>query len=85
MNSAVLLQNDTPQSGVLSGPFDVAPSPEGIRLTPATVELVQGQVQALLSAEERDDKQMEAAVSRLSLEPAVTSVRWQVESPDEDD
>jgi len=45
----------------------------------------QVRVQALLSAEERDDKQMEAAVSRLSLEPAVTSVRWQVESPDEDD
>src|SRR6185295_3249959 len=50
MGSAVMLQNDTPQSGVLSGPFDVAPAPEGIRLTPATVDLVRGQVQALLAA-----------------------------------
>jgi putative Mg2+ transporter-C (MgtC) family protein len=36
------------------------------------------EVRAELSAEHRDDKQMESAVSRLSLEPSVTSVRWQV-------
>ena len=40
----------TPPDGVLSGPFDVAPSPDGIRLTPPTVDLVRGQVQALLAA-----------------------------------
>ncbi|WP_406633440.1 MgtC/SapB family protein [Amycolatopsis sp. WGS_07] len=40
-----------------------------------------GQVQVLaeLSADQRDDKQMESAVSRLSMEPSVTSVRWQAE------
>ncbi|WP_224392790.1 MgtC/SapB family protein [Pseudonocardia sp. ICBG1293] len=37
------------------------------------------EVCAALTAEQRDDKQMEAAVSRLSLEPSVTSVRWQVD------
>ena len=41
------------------------------------------EVKAALSAEHRDDKQMEAAVSRLSLEPSVTSVRWRVHSPSE--
>ncbi|MCP2257387.1 putative Mg2+ transporter-C (MgtC) family protein [Streptoalloteichus tenebrarius] len=39
------------------------------------------EVRAALSAEHRDDKQMESAVSRLSLEPSVTSVRWQVHTP----
>jgi putative Mg2+ transporter-C (MgtC) family protein len=45
------------------------------------------EVRAALSAEHRDDKQMESAVSRLSLEPSVTSVRWRVHPPDrpEDD
>ncbi|MFE0026474.1 MgtC/SapB family protein [Amycolatopsis sp. NPDC059021] len=38
------------------------------------------EVRAELSAEQRDDKQMESAVSRLSLEPSVTSVRWEVRS-----
>ena len=45
----------------------------------------QVEVRAALSAEQRDDKQMESAVSRLSLEPSVTSVRWQVTAPDHDD
>ena len=45
----------------------------------------QVEVRADLSAEQRDDKQMESAVSRLSLEPSVTSVRWQVTTPDHDD
>ncbi|HEY0574299.1 MAG TPA: MgtC/SapB family protein [Pseudonocardia sp.] len=39
------------------------------------------EVRARLSAEQRDDKQMETAISRLSLEPSVTSVRWQTELP----
>ncbi|MDT7608094.1 MAG: putative Mg2+ transporter-C (MgtC) family protein [Pseudonocardiales bacterium] len=39
------------------------------------------EVRAQLSAEQRDDKQMETAISRLSLEPSVTSVRWQTELP----
>ncbi|QKV73940.1 MgtC/SapB family protein [Amycolatopsis sp. Hca4] len=37
------------------------------------------EVRAELSADQRDDKQMESAVSRLSLEPSVTSVRWATE------
>ena len=36
------------------------------------------EVRAELVADSRDDKQMELAVSRLSLEPQVTSVRWDV-------
>jgi len=39
------------------------------------------EVRAELAADQRDDKQMESAVSRLSLEPAVTSVRWDVRAP----
>ncbi|KQY38488.1 MULTISPECIES: MgtC/SapB family protein [Nocardia] len=39
--------------------------------TPGRVE-----VRAELTADERDDRQMESAVSRLSLEPSVTSVGW---------
>ncbi|WP_328616346.1 MgtC/SapB family protein [Amycolatopsis sp. NBC_00355] len=35
------------------------------------------EVRAELAADQRDDAQMESAVSRLSLEPAVTSVRWE--------
>jgi putative Mg2+ transporter-C (MgtC) family protein len=35
------------------------------------------EVRAELAAEQRDDAQMESAVSRLSLEPAVSSVRWE--------
>jgi hypothetical protein len=50
MGAALTLQNDLPQGGVLSGPFDVAPAADGIRPTAATVDLVQGQVQALLAA-----------------------------------
>lgn len=38
------------------------------------------EVRAELAGDQRDDKQMESAVSRLSLEPSVTSVRWQVAS-----
>ncbi|WP_216902388.1 MgtC/SapB family protein [Nocardia alni] len=41
---------------------------------PAQVE-----VRAELIGEERDDRQMESAVSRLSLEPSVTSVGWSIE------
>lgn len=37
-------------------------------------------VRATLTTARRDDKQMEAAVSRLSLEPSVMSVRWQIDS-----
>ncbi len=36
------------------------------------------EVQAQLIGDRRDDAQMEAAVSRLSLEPQVSSVRWDV-------
>ncbi|MDT8911930.1 MgtC/SapB family protein [Amycolatopsis sp. PS_44_ISF1] len=38
------------------------------------------EVRAELSAGQRDDKQMESAVSRLSMEPSVTSVRWETEA-----
>jgi putative Mg2+ transporter-C (MgtC) family protein len=38
------------------------------------------EVRAELSADQRDDKQMESAVSRLSMEPSVTSVRWETET-----
>ncbi|RMI31214.1 MgtC/SapB family protein [Nocardia stercoris] len=41
--------------------------------TPGQVE-----IRAELIGEHRDDRQMESAVSRLSLEPSVTSVGWQV-------
>jgi putative Mg2+ transporter-C (MgtC) family protein len=34
------------------------------------------EVRADLLTDSRDDKQMESAVSRLSMEPQVTSVRW---------
>lgn len=40
------------------------------------------EVRAELAGDERDDAQMESAVSRLSLEPSVTSVRWQVNGPE---
>jgi putative Mg2+ transporter-C (MgtC) family protein len=36
------------------------------------------EVRAELVGDQRDDQQMESAVSRLSLEPAVTSIRWAV-------
>ncbi|MBP2192303.1 MgtC/SapB family protein [Nocardia goodfellowii] len=36
------------------------------------------EVRAELTGDRRDDRQMEAAVSRLSLEPSVTSAGWQV-------
>jgi putative Mg2+ transporter-C (MgtC) family protein len=35
------------------------------------------EVRAELVGDHRDDAQMESAVSRLSLEPSVTSVRWE--------
>ena len=41
----------------------------------------QVEVSAELTSDQRDDKQMESAVSRLSLEPSVTSVRWNVRTP----
>ncbi|MBF6542094.1 MgtC/SapB family protein [Nocardia brasiliensis] len=41
--------------------------------TPGRVE-----VRAELFGDQRDDRQMESAVSRLSLEPSVTSVGWQI-------
>ena len=34
------------------------------------------EVRAELVGDQRDDRQMESAVSRLSLEPSVTSIRW---------
>jgi putative Mg2+ transporter-C (MgtC) family protein len=34
------------------------------------------EVRAELIGDQRDDRQMESAVSRLSLEPSVTSIRW---------
>nr|CTQ98441.1 Mg(2+) transport ATPase protein C [Kibdelosporangium sp. MJ126-NF4] len=43
------------------------------------------EVRAELAGDQRDDKQMESAVSRLSLEPSVTSVRWQVTSVNGDE
>ncbi|WP_028938419.1 MgtC/SapB family protein [Pseudonocardia spinosispora] len=42
------------------------------------------EVRAHLAAEQRDDKQMETAISRLSMEPSVTSVSWQAELPTAD-
>ncbi|MFE6857306.1 MgtC/SapB family protein [Nocardia sp. NPDC057668] len=36
------------------------------------------EVRAELTGDRRDDRQMESAVSRLSLEPAVTSVGWRI-------
>ncbi|XVV06495.1 MgtC/SapB family protein [Actinosynnema sp. CA-248983] len=44
------------------------------------------EVRAELSGDQRDDRQMESTVSRLSLEPSVTSVRWQAseQAADED-
>ena len=38
-------------------------------------------VRAELAADQRDDPQMESAISRLSLEPSVSSVRWHVDTP----
>ncbi|AHI00345.1 MgtC/SapB family protein [Kutzneria viridogrisea] len=38
------------------------------------------EVRADLLTDQRDDKQMESAVSRLSMEPQVTSVRWNARS-----
>ncbi|WP_425266166.1 hypothetical protein [Amycolatopsis pretoriensis] len=35
------------------------------------------EVRAELIGDQRDDAQMESAVSRLSLEPSVSSVRWE--------
>lgn len=40
-------------------------------------------VVAKLSAEERNDSLLESAVSRLSMEPAVSSVRWHVDREEE--
>ena len=59
----------------------------GLRSVTSTNADAAGQVEvrAELSANQRDDKQMESAVSRLSLEPSVTSVRWEAELPDSDD
>lgn len=41
------------------------------------------EVSAELIGDERDDRQMESAVSRLSLEPSVTSVGWSIPHPAE--
>lgn len=40
-------------------------------------------VVAKLSAEERNDSLLESAVSRLSMEPAVSSVRWHIDREEE--
>ncbi|MEV5832523.1 MgtC/SapB family protein [Nocardia sp. NPDC052112] len=42
------------------------------------------EVRAELAGDQRDDRQMESAVSRLSLEPSVTSVGWHISSDDTD-
>jgi uncharacterized membrane protein YhiD involved in acid resistance len=34
------------------------------------------------NGDQRDDRQMESAVSRLSLEPSVTSVGWHISAPE---
>lgn len=39
------------------------------------------EVRAELVSDQRDDRQMESAVSRLSMEPSVTSVRWRAQEP----
>jgi putative Mg2+ transporter-C (MgtC) family protein len=43
----------------------------------------QVEVRAELAGDHRDDAQMESAVSRLSLEPQVSSVRWDVQTSNE--
>jgi putative Mg2+ transporter-C (MgtC) family protein len=43
------------------------------------------EVRAELVGEQRDDRQMEAAVSRLSLEPSVTSIRWTADTHPENE
>lgn len=43
------------------------------------------EVRAELAGDQRDDKQMESVVSRLSLEPSVIRIRWQVHTPSEAD
>ncbi|WBP93279.1 MgtC/SapB family protein [Mycolicibacterium neoaurum] len=43
------------------------------------------EVRAELASDQRDDRQMESAVSRLSMEPSVTSVRWQADSEERRD
>lgn len=43
------------------------------------------EVRAELTGEQRDDRQMESAVSRLSLEPSVTSVGWHISVDDSAD
>ncbi|WP_406230878.1 MgtC/SapB family protein [Nocardia sp. NBC_01009] len=40
------------------------------------------EVRAELTGDQRDDRQMESAVSRLSLEPSVTSVGWHISVPE---
>jgi putative Mg2+ transporter-C (MgtC) family protein len=39
------------------------------------------EVRAELVGDRRDDRQMESAVSRLSLEPSVSAIRWAADSP----
>lgn len=39
------------------------------------------EVRAELISDQRDDRRMESAVSRLSMEPSVTSVRWRAQEP----
>ena len=86
MMHTALLQHDAPAGGVLSGPFDVAPSPDGIRPTPATVDLVQGQVQALLAAtpsyhalQRREREQLSRGLTRISAYAAecLRDICWQ--------
>jgi putative Mg2+ transporter-C (MgtC) family protein len=52
----------------------------------ASTNTVDGRVEvrAELTGDRRDDPQMESVVSRLSLEPSVTSVRWRVDAPHHD-
>lgn len=39
------------------------------------------EVRAELIGDRRDDRQMESAVSRLSLEPSVSAIRWAADTP----
>ncbi|WP_460698933.1 MgtC/SapB family protein [Nocardia thraciensis] len=60
-------------------PPDTGPPGEPITAPPRG----QVEVRAELVGDQRDDRQMESAVSRLSLEPSVTSVGWSIPEPAE--
>lgn len=55
-------------------------NPHGINLFHLTATEGRVEVRADLLGDQRDDRPMESAVSRLGLEPSVTRVRWQIRS-----